>query len=180
MLKKRIIKIAFVLTCIITLIAPYSTVFATLTHEDTTARLQSVIMHEGGEEATGTLTEEQKLLYDTDPHGYTIGSTLICKIIEEGDRNYSNTFYCLNAKKSFPGATADGYTSLEYKNVADFKDSTNPEVKSLHLSTSATENEGLWTENYRALEWLFDNYYLRKQAPEQKDSYLENAFKGSE
>ena len=180
MLKKRIIKIAFVLTCIITLLAPYSTVFATLTHEDTTARLQSVIMHEGGEEASGTLTEAQKNLYDTAPHGYTIGNTLICKVIEEEDKNYTNTFYCLNAKKSFPGATAEGYTSLEYKNVADFTDSTNPEVKSLHLSTSVTENEALWTENYRALEWIFNNSYLRKQTPEQKDIYLENAFKDSE
>ncbi len=180
MLKKRIVKIAFVLACVITLITPYTTVFAKLTQEDDTANLQSLIIHEGGEEASGTLTNEQKEIYDTAQHGYTIGDVIICKIIEEGDNNYTNAFYCLNAKKSFPGATAEGQKSLEYKKVADFKDSTNAEVKSLHLSTSASADEALWTENYRALEWLFNNSYLRKEAPEQKDSYLAKAFEGSE
>lgn len=180
MLKKRIVKMAFVLACVITLIAPYTTVFAKLSPTDTTARLQSPFMHEGGEEASGTLTEEQKEFYDEEPHGYTIGDMVICKIIEEGDSSYSDAFYCLNATKSFPGVTSTGETSLEYKNVADFKDSTNPEVKSLHLSTSSSSGEAEWTENYRALEWLFNNSYLRKETPEQKDSYLAKAFADSE
>ena len=113
MLKKRIVKIAIVLACVLTLLTPYTTVFAMLTQADTTANLQSVIMHEGGEEASGTLTDEQKQLYDENPHGYEVGDTLICKIIEEGDMNYENAFYFLNAMKSFPGATSTGFTSLE-------------------------------------------------------------------
>ena len=176
MLKKRIVKIAIVLACVLTLLTPYTTVFAMLTQADTTANLQSVIMHEGGEEASGTLTDEQKQLYDENPHGYEVGDTLICKIIEEGDMNYENAFYCLNAMKSFPGATSTGFTSLEYKNVADFKDSTNSEVKSLHLSTAYSEDSALWTANYKALNWIFENSYLRKQTPEQKDDYLAKAF----
>lgn len=180
MLKKRIVKIAFVLALVLTLIAPYTTVFAQLKQTDTTAMLQSLVMHEGGPEASGTLTEDQKKVYDEAQHGYEIGTTLICKIIEEGDIDYSNAFYCLNAMKSFPGATSTGYTSLEYKNVADFLDSTNQEVKSLHLSTSYSDDNALWTSNYRALNWLFENLYLEKQAPAQKDEYLSKAFEGYE
>ena len=180
MLRKKTGKVAIVLACVLTLLAPYTTVFAGLTKADTTANLQSVIMHEGGEEASGTLTEEQKEIYDEMPHGYEVGDTLICKIIEEGDYDFSNAFYCLNAMKSFPGATSTGFTSLEYKNVADFKDSNNSEVKSLHLSTSYSEDNALWTSNYKALNWIFENSYLRKQTPEQKDDYLAKAFAGYE
>ncbi len=180
MLKKKALKVVIVLACVFTLLTPYTTVFATLTQKDTTANLQSVIMHEGGEEASGTLTEEQKEFYDEMPHGYEVGDTLICKIIEEGDMDYTNAFYCLNAMKSFPGATSTGFTSLEYKNVADFKDSNNSEVKSLHLSTSYSEDSALWTANYKALNWIFENSYLRKQTPEQKDDYLAKAFEGYE
>ena len=176
MLKKRIIKIVLVLACITTLIAPYTTVFAQLSQTDTTANLQSLIMHEGGEEASGTLTEEQQQVYDERPHGYEVGGTQVYKIIEEGDYDYSNAFYCLNALKSFPGVSQTGNKSLEYQNVADFKDSTNSEVKSLHLSTSSTQNSATWTANYKALNWLFNNYYLKKQAPAQKDDYLSKAF----
>ena len=180
MLGKRIVKITFVLAIVLTLIAPYTTVFAQLKQTDTTAKLQSLVMHEGGEEASGTLTEEQKKAYDEKQHGYTVGETLVCKIIEENDLEYSNAFYCLDAMKSFPGATATGYTSLEYKNVADFFNSTAQEVQALHLSTSYSEDNAKWTSNYKALSWLFNNYYLEKQTPEQKDEYLNKAFTGSD
>ena len=149
MLKKRIVKIAFVLACIITLIMPYtSTVLAAgLTSKDTTADLQVLIMHQGGEESSKTLTDKQKELYDETPYGYRIGETRIFKIITKGDTDYSNIFYCLNAKKSFPGVTGEGYNSLEYTNVADFKDSTDSNVKALHLSTSYSEDSAKWTKN---------------------------------
>ena len=72
MFKKRCIKIAFVLACIISLIMPYtSTVLAAaLTQEDTTAELQVLVVHKGGEESSGTLTEEQLEYYDTAPYGF--------------------------------------------------------------------------------------------------------------
>ena len=152
MLKKRISKIILVLACVMVLTAPYTTVFAKLTQEDTTAELQSLIIHEGGEEASGTLTEEQRTVYDEKQYGYTVGTTPVLKIVEKNDP-YSDALYCLNAKKSFPGVASPGQNSLEYKNVADFKDSTNSEVKSLHLSTPYSDDNALWTSNYKALTW---------------------------
>ncbi len=178
MLKRKVLKIALVLACVMVLIMPYtSTVLAaTLTHEDTKADLQVLVMHEGGEESSGTLTEEQRKLYDETPYGYRIGGTRIFKIITKGDVDYSNAFYCLNANKSFPGVTNQGYNSLEYTNVADFKDSTDSNVKSLHLSTAYSDDNAKWTANYKALVWLVNNMFLEKQAPEQKDDYLAKAF----
>ena len=95
MLKRKVLKIALVLACVMVLIMPYtSTVLAaTLTHEDTKADLQVLVMHEGGEESSGTLTEEQRKLYDETPYGYRIGGTRIFKIITKGDVDYSNAFY---------------------------------------------------------------------------------------
>ena len=178
MLKKRIGKIAFVLACIMTLIMPYtSTVLAAaLTQEETEAELQVLIMHEGGEEASGTLTDAQKEIYDTAPYGYTIGETRIYKIITKGDYEYENIFYCLDANKSFPGVTAENYNSLLYKNVADLKDPTDSNVKALKLSTDYVTDQETWNANYKSLIWLVNNMYLEKQTPEQKDDYLAKAF----
>ena len=178
MLKKRIGKIAFVLACIITMIMPYtSTVLAAaLTQEDTTAELQVLIAHEGGEESSKTLNDAQKEYYDTTPYGYTIGETRIYKIIAKGDTEYQNMFYCLDAVKSFPGVTTEGLNSLEYTKVADLKDATDSNVKALHLSTSYAEDQNTWTANYRSLIWLVNNMYLEKQTPEQKNDYLTKAF----
>lgn len=178
MLKKKVGKIAFVLACIVTMIMPYtSTVLAAaLTHEDTTAELQVLITHEGGEESSGTLTDAQKEYYDISPYGYTVGETKVFKIISKADYEYQNMFYCLDALKSFPGVTAEGYNSLEYTNVGELDDATNSNVKALHLSTSYSDNQDKWTENYRALVWLVNNMYLEKQTPEQKDDYLAKAF----
>ena len=178
MFKKRIGKIAFVLACIITMIMPYtSTVLAAaLTHDVNTAELQVLMIHEGGEEASGTLTEQQKEYYDISPYGYTVGETKVYKIISKGDNEYQNMFYCLDALKSFPGVTAQGMNSLEYTNVGELDDATNSNVKGLHLSTSYSENQSKWTENYKALVWLVNNMYLEKQTPEQKDDFLAKAF----
>lgn len=178
MLKKKFLKIAFVMACIATLIMPYtSTVFAAaLTSNDVTADLQILTYRQGGDEASGTLTDDQKLLYDVTPYGYKVGNTRVFKIITKGDKEYSNMFYCLNAKKTFPGQSNPGEDYLTYTNVADFKDSTDSNVKALHLSTSNSADSAKWTANYKALVWLMNNMYLNKQAPEQKDAYLAKAF----
>lgn len=178
MLKKKFLKIAFVMACIATLIMPYtSTVLAAaLTSNDVTADLQILTYRQGGDEASGTLTDDQKLLYDTTPYGYKVGNTRVFKIITKGDKEYSNMFYCLNAKKTFPGQSNPGTDYLTYTNVADFKDSTDSNVKALHLSTSNSADSAKWTANYKALVWLMNNMYLNKQAPEQKDAYLAKAF----
>ena len=119
MLKKRIGKIAFVLACIITMIMPYtSTVLAAaLTHDNgKTAELQVIIFHEGGPESGNILNDNQKEFYDTSSYGYALGttqsnSTRVYKIIEKGDSDYTNTFYCLDAEKSFPGVTGQNLNS---------------------------------------------------------------------
>ncbi len=182
MFKKKVLKIAIVLACIITLTMPYTTTVlaASLSHEDTTAELQISLVREGGEEASGTLTDEQKEFYDESQYCYDVGTTRVFKIIEKGDTEFTNAFYCLNAVKSFPGITSEGFNSLKYTNVGDFNDSTNLKVQSLHLSTSYSQSKDVWTENYKALNWLVNNMYLEKQAPMQKDAYLEKAFEDYE
>ena len=92
---------------------------------------------------------------------YKVKDTDVLKIIETGDVSFQNAIYCLDASKSFPGTT-----SLTYKNVGDFKDSTNINVASLGLSA----------EDYTSLVWLVDNMYLKKQTPEQKDDFIAKAF----
>ena len=181
MFKKRISKITFVLACIIALLMPYTTpvLAAALKHTDTTADLQVLLMHKGGDESSGTLTEAQRALYDITPYEYKVGDTKIFKIITKGDTDYENVFYCLNAKKTFPGVTATGFNSLTYTNVADLKDSADSNVKSLHLSTSYNEDSETWTKNYKALIWLVDNIFT-VNAANQKDAYLAKAFEGSE
>ena len=183
MFKKRIGKIAFVWACIIAMIMPYtSTVLAAaLTQEATTAELQVLIMREGGEESGNILNDKQKEIYDQAPYGYTIGDpntngARVYKIIEKGDSEFSNMFYCLDAEKSFPGVTGTNMNSLEYTNIADLKNATDPNVKALHLGTSYADDQDTWTANYRSLIWLINNMYLEKQTPEQKNDYLTKAF----
>ena len=177
MLKKKIVKIAFVLACIITMIMPYtSTVLAaTLSHEEgNTAELQVRLVHEGGEESGNLLNDAQKAYYDTTPYGYTLKTNLedqgtrVYKIVLKDDNQYQNMLYCLDAVKSFPGVTGQNLNSLTYTNVADLKDATNPNVKALHLGTSYAEDQQKWTANYKALIWLVNNMYLEKERPEQK------------
>lgn len=105
MLKKKVLKIAFVMACILTILMPYtSTVLAAaLTSDDVTAELQILTYRQGGEEASGTLTEEQRELYDTTPYAYKVGERNVFKIITKGDTQYSNMFYCLDRTKTFPG-----------------------------------------------------------------------------
>lgn len=181
MLKKKFVKLILVLSCIMTLIMPYaSTVLAVaLTQQDTSAELQVLRVHKGGEEASGTLTENQQPYYDETPYGYRVGDTRVFKIITKGDVNYENAFYCLNAEKSFPGVTGTDYKTEAYTNVADLTDSTDANVKALHLSTSNSVNSDLWNNNYKSLIWLINNIYLPSQAPKEKDSYLAKAFAGT-
>jgi len=159
---KKLRKILFVLVCIVALLVPYSVpVFAALRHTDSTANLETLRMHQGGEESSGTLTGDYALVYDEAPHAYRVGITNVLKLIVSGDANYENELYCLNGEKSFPGTT-----SLVYNNVANLKDELNLNVRSLGLSAG----------NYKSLIWLVNNMYLKKQAPEQKDEFLSKAF----
>ena len=157
MLKKRFLKIALVLACILTLLMPYTTVLAaSLTHEDKTAELQISIIHEGGEEASGTLTDEQKEFYDESQYAYNVGETRVYKIIEKGDVDFTNAFYCLNATKSFPGITSEGFNSLKYTNIGDFSDSTNLKIQALNIIKSYDQKQA-FTDNLKPLNCLVNN-----------------------
>jgi len=162
-MKKILGKFIPAFICIIVLMVPYGTpVLATLlNHTDASANIQSLVVHEGGEESSGTLTGSYSAIYDENMYGYKIGTTNMYKLIAEEDWDYQNAIFCLNAEKAFPGTV-----SLQYNNVADLKDGTNPNVTAL----------GLTAGNYKSLIWLINNMYLRKQAPEQKDEFLAKAF----
>ena len=75
--------------------------------------------------------------------------------------------YCLDGEKAFPGIKNNTQVGIEYKNMANLKKDQDANVVSLGLSN----------ENYKALIWLVDNMYLRKQTPELKDEFLSRAFK---
>ena len=168
MLKKRISKIVFALACIISIVMPYGMpVFAAISHEDTSVNLTVVRPREGGDESSGTLGSEYIDYYDDNSYQYAIADTTVFKIIEEGDMDYSNAIYCLDAEKSFPGIVSGDQQYIHFTNAGDLKDDQNSSVVALELSR----------ENYNALIWLVDNMYLRKQTPELKDKFLSQAFK---
>ena len=86
MIKSKSKKIILLSTIIFTLVmSNILPVFAAVTHNDAIANLKVLVLHEGGEEASGTLTPEQEDLYDTNPYGYYVGETRVSKIVEEND-----------------------------------------------------------------------------------------------
>lgn len=156
MLKKRIPKIVIAFTCIIALLMQYTGTLlaATMSYKDTTAKLRLSILHEGGEESSGTLNTEQQKIYDENPYLYFVGDTRVYKLTQK-DNLFADALYCLDASKAFP---AEG--SITYTNAGDL-----------------SENDRY---NSNSLKWLMENFYLRKQEPELKDSFLEKAFKDSD
>ena len=181
MFNKKIAKISLVLAVLLTILLPYTTpVFAvTLTKDSQTAKLKILFAHEGGEESSGTLPQELKEIYDISQYEYKVGAKSVYKIVTD-DLDYSNTLYCLDAAKQFPGVVNGTNQSLDYKNVGDLADPTLESVMSLHLSTARATDSAKWTKNYRAVMWLLDNFYLKKIATDTKNSYLEKAFADNE
>ena len=186
MFKRKITKMAIVLTLIASMLFSYATpVLATkLTSTSEEANLIIVLAHEGGAERSGLLNDKQKELYDQSTYEYVIGKT-VYKIIDVDVSNgsitnydYSNEIYCLDATKVFPGVSLDTNqpTYMTYKNVADFFDGTSDVVKTLHLGTSYNTDSTTWTGNYKAVSWLLNNMYYSKAAPEQKADYISKAF----
>ena len=182
MFKNKLTKVVFVMLCIVTLIMPYASPVLAVKVEktDTQVNLKSITVHEGGE-ASGSLNDEQLDYYDESIYEYYVGGTdtthRVWKIVTS-DNDYQNSFYCLNATKTFPAALNNGTDYLPFNRVADMSDSTDPKVKALHLSAEYS-NSSTWNSNYKALVWLLDNIYLKDEAPEQKDEFLNKAFAGT-
>ncbi|MBR3697728.1 MAG: thioester domain-containing protein [Clostridia bacterium] len=167
--EKKILKKVIAMLLIITILLPYSTnVFAVaLTHSDTEVKLET-INHEGGDDESEFVTD---LIdnYDTNPYTYKVsnseesGKTTVFKIRKEGDNDFEDALYCLNAEKAFPSNEAKNYT-----NVGNLKNSTSVATRSL------INNIG--NNNYKSLIWLIDNMYLRKQQPKEKEQFIRKAF----
>lgn len=156
MLKRKIPKIVIAFTCIIAMLTQYvSTIaIAAMSHTDRTAKLVVSLLHEGGEESSGTLSGEQQSIYDEDQYVYFIGNTRVYKISKEGSL-FEDALYCLDASKSFPIDGASIYTN----------------------SGELNENAEY---NTNSLNWLVNNMYLKNQDQELKDSFLQKAFSGSD
>lgn len=137
-----------------------------LTHEMQSAKIETSIEHEGGDESSGTIDSDN---YDDKPYQYQVansgstGRTTVFKLMQEGDYDFEDALYCLNAEKSFPSAGAK-----EYKNMGDLKQETATAGSSIINSIGA--------RNYKSLIWLIDNMYLRKQQPSEKVEFIKKAF----
>ena len=75
MFKNKLAKAIFVVLCIVTLLVPYaSPVLAVKVNKtDTQVNLKSITAHEGGDEASGTLNDEQEAYYDKSIYEYYVG-----------------------------------------------------------------------------------------------------------
>ncbi len=159
MLRKRIPKIVIAFTCIVAILMQYTgTLLAAMSYNDKTAKLAVSILHEGGEESSGTLSSEQQAIYDENSYVYFVGDTKVYKISNE-DEPFEDALYCLDASKSFPVKTTTS-SSVLYTNVGELSSDTK--------------------YNTNSLNWLMNNMYLKKQEPELKDAFLQKAFEGSE
>ncbi len=191
MLKRRVTKIIFVLFCLITLVMPHiSTVLAevTRTKMSSPANLYVIMPREGGE-VSGEITDSNELAkynanYDKTQYVYKIagntehpdGVTVFKIVSDDNGANYQNEIYCLNATYQFPGQSTIGTRDVEYREIANFANETDLNVRNLHLGTNYTTSSENWTENYRAVLWLINNIYLKHQAPDQRNEFIDKAF----
>ena len=165
MFKKKTLKVAFVLFCLITLIMPhFSTVLAILTStrgEQAQLKLASVrgsfayTMGGIGDNNDGT-------------HGLKIFQIITDSPITSS--HLENEIYCIDRKKSFPPGT---YT---YTNVADLSDKSDSTVQQQKFNTERSADAQTWETYHDYLINLFNIIYLSKRAPEQKDQFLAKAF----
>ena len=111
---KKSRKVLLVWACIITLLMPFTQgVFAAaLTgNETSTVVLETVAYRQGGPESTGTSFSH----YDESSYAYKVSDTSVLKIRQADDTTFADTFYCVNAERSF-SVFGSGYN---YKKAAD-------------------------------------------------------------
>ena len=113
---KKSRKVLLVWLCIITLLMPFAqeVLAAALTgNESSTATvvLETVAYRQGGPESTGTHFSH----YDESSYSYKVGDVSVLKIRQSSDTTFADTFYCVNAERSF-SVFGDGYN---YKKAAD-------------------------------------------------------------
>ena len=174
---KRLGKVLLVWLCIITLTMPFcSEVLAAVTaltgNENSGIVLQTIAYREGGRESS---TGRQMSYYDETSYAYKVGGTSVLKIVrtvnpEDNDDEsvyYGDTFYCVNAERSF-SVTGNGYN---YSKVAnDFAKLSDSEVSAWASSVGISE------ANYNSLIWILNNLYSKNLDTSYKATYLANAF----
>ena len=170
--EKRIVKKILAVLMIVTMLLPYTSevLAAALSHTDTTVNLETLTNHQGGEDDYLDFVSTDLLdNYDYSAYTYKIansgdnGKTTVFKIRKEGDNAFEDALYCLNAEKSFPSAT-----SKTYSNKGDLTDTSKSEVSAF--------KSNIGESNYKAILWLINNMYLRKQQPEEKEVFINKAF----
>ena len=168
---KRVGKVLLVWLCIITLIMPFASnvlAVAKLTNDDNVSRLATIPLREGGEESTGINSSLYGHEYDKTQYDYSVEGVNVLKIVQENDGDYQDTFYCLNAEKSF-SVQNSGY---DYVKVADdLADLTDEDVENWATSIGISEN------NLKSLIYLLNNLYAKKLDSTYKDTYIAEAFK---
>ena len=154
--ERRIVKKILAMLLIMAMVLPYSAevIAVALTQTDTTVMLETSIAHEGS-----YAYQIANSASDSD----TEGRTTVFKIRKEGDNDFEDALYCLNAEKAFPSEGAQ-----EYKNIGDLKDEMTTAGSSLINS--------IGTKNYQSLVWLIDNLYLPKAEPSEKLAFIEKVF----
>ena len=168
---KRIGKVLLAWLCIITLLMPMaSNVLAVtkLTNSDSQASLETIPLREGGKESTNIgSTQLHGEQYDENKYEYSINDVNVLKIVQSDDTDYLDTFYCLNAEKSF-SITSSGY---QYTKVADdLTDYNDENVKEW------ADSIGLTQEKFNSLMYLLNNIYAKKLNTNYKDTYLSEVF----
>ena len=144
---KKIGKALFMWLCIIILLVPIisSNVFAqvaALTKDSQSATIESLASRSDGS-------------------SYKIGSHDILKIVQQGDSNCSDVFYCVNAMKSLSVTQKNGY---KYKKVAaDFTNFEDGEVSKWASSL------GVSKQYHKALCYLLNNIWLLKNDGTKKE-----------
>lgn len=168
MLKEKILKVLTATACITTLIMPHTSVVlaAALTNENP------------NETNTVTLMDspyhEQGYMYAVKSGDKSTKILKIFNVADKGANNeiqYSDAFYCLDARKSFPSGMSEENGISYSRSIADFFD----------IDLDQTTLSNLNIEDYNSLCWLLNNLYLNKQMSEeqreeQRDQLLENAF----
>ena len=155
---KKIIKILIVLICVVAFILPYGIkVFAVepLTSETETAQLSTIDLRKGALGSTDAI--------------YRVNDVNVLKILQDGDNNYIDTIYCLNAGYSFPMASGSA-TSFLYTNKGNLADLENTDVQTLY------DLIGLNEDTYNELIYLLNNIYLMSESSSYKTEFIQNAF----
>ena len=176
---KQFLKLLLIVGILATVLYANPAVYGiTLESTSTTANFEKANLRQGGPESGNILSSEQQGRYDTGRYKYQD----ILKIVEaSGSIDYSNSLYSLDMNTD--GLSYES-NPIQYSKMGLF-DEVEPTTKQLTLGIpfptdesdpNYEDDKGFWNFNYICLRWLFDNFYLRNEAPEAKEAFLNQTF----